>query len=682
MSIRASTNTKDRLQKPNTPVLSLVPTTNAEELNTLKFVTLHKTKPCLVDLTPFRDGGAATGKRNGGWMGPFSGRPDLIAELAPILKDALLPLASKSVEQYLVALRAWWRLFDAVEANAQEMLVVSSVAHITELHRQYAFDNNMHPAQFCTFVKVLNSTRITFKLKQYYWIAPERPGSNRHLPPAWQTDLVRHELKHRWFAAVRRWETAETILKSGMPIADRAEQPELYAEQERLLRNYSLFQGTIKRTKHPRPMKEAVWEGIERDSFYSKGYSIEDMIRGFYPDAHDIRNAFHLCLATTGWNPAVFLSLNIEESFLEPHPKDSSRFILRGTKDRAGKTEQTAEGLFKSRSGAGYILTQLMRLNVPLREHLRRMLDECEQKLPQLQLTDSSLAEKVQLEIMELQQGVRSPWLFVSKTNSEIQWLDDNNFSRARGDDNYAFLAGVIDSINLGQSPDKQVSYFSAKTFRLAYGTNVYRISGGSIYAVMKALGHRSIQTTVTYLTNTVLKEEHRKVFRIFSTALWDEARKNGRVDPTILAKISRDGEATEEQRQRLTDYRGLLKSRIGVGCLDPFNPPKHVAPDFEADGVEMCPTQRCTLCLEHGVILPESLPGLCKRVAEIQYIQATMSIVAFLESSFEEELSNTRTALLAFDRTEVEEGISGWEKRIASGEHRVIEFDGMGALA
>ena len=151
MSIRATRNTKDRLQKPNMPALSLVPTTNAEELNTLKFVTLHKTKPCSVDLTPFRDGCAATGKRNGGLKEAFSGRPDLIAELTPILKDALLPLASKTVGQYLVALRAWWRLFDAVEANAQGMLVVSSVAHITELHRQYAFDNNMPSTQFLHF---------------------------------------------------------------------------------------------------------------------------------------------------------------------------------------------------------------------------------------------------------------------------------------------------------------------------------------------------------------------------------------------------------------------------------------------------------------------------------------------------------------------------------------------------
>lgn len=611
MGIRAKKNTKDHLQNSNTSVLSLVPTANAVEPDTLKFLTLHKMKPCLVDLTPFRDGGAAAGKKNGVWVGAFSGRPGLIEELAPVLKDALLPLASKSVEQYLVALRAWWRLFDAVEANAHEMLVVSSVAHVTDLHRQYAFDNNMNAAQFSTFVKVLNSTRLTFKLKQYYWVAPERPGTTRHLPPAWQTDLVRHELKHRWFAALRRWDTAETILKSGMPTADRTEQPELYGEQERLLRNYSLFKETVERTEHPRPVKEALWEGMERDSFYSKGYSIDDMIRGFYPDAHDIRNAFYLCLATTGWNPAVFLSLDIEESFLEPHPKDSSRFVLRGIKDRAGGTEQTAEGLFKSRGGAGFILNRVMDLTEPLRKHLRKLLKVSERELHLLQPTNIVLAEKLQLEIMQLRQGIRSPWLFVSRTNAEIQWLDDNNFSRTRGDDNYAFLAGVIDSINKRQPQEKQVSYFSAKTFRLAYGTNVYRISGGSVHAVLKALGHRSIQTSVTYLTNTVLKEEHRKVFRIFSTALWDEALKNGRVDPTILAKISRDGVATEEQRQRLTDYRNLLKSRIGVGCLNPFNPPKHIAPDFEADGVELCPTQRCTLCLEHGVILPESFDGL-----------------------------------------------------------------------
>jgi hypothetical protein len=53
------------------------------------------------------------------------------------------------------------------------------------------------------------------------------------------------------------------------------------------------------------------------------------MLCGSYPDSFDIRVAFHLCMATTGWNPAVLLSLDVTTSIIEKHPKDPGRYILR-----------------------------------------------------------------------------------------------------------------------------------------------------------------------------------------------------------------------------------------------------------------------------------------------------------------------------------------------------------------
>ncbi|WP_230753315.1 hypothetical protein, partial [Ralstonia solanacearum] len=103
----------------------------------------------------------------------------------------------------------------------------------------------------------------------------------------------------------------------------------------------------------------------------------------------------------------------------------------------------------------------------------------------------------------------------------------------------------------------------------------------------------------------------------------------------------------------------------------------RHIAPAFKPDGKSMCSVQRCTLCLENAVILPESLPGLCKRLAELRYIRASMGVGPFLESTFPEELENTELALLAFDEKDVRQLTEDWERRIASGEHRVIEFDG-----
>jgi hypothetical protein len=152
----------------------------------------------------------------------------------------------------------------------------------------------------------------------------------------------------------------------------------------------------------------------------------------------------------------------------------------------------------------------------------------------------------------------------------------------------------------------------------------------------------------------------------------------HGRVDPTILAQRSRNGGINSEQRERLHSYRTLMLSRIGVGCMDPMHPPRHIDPNFKPDGKAMCHVQRCTLCLENAVLLPESLPGLCKRLAELRFLRSQMSVAAFQESSFLEELDNTELALLAFDAEEVKRLVEQWEGRIASGAHRVIEFDGL----
>lgn len=678
MGIRANNNRKNRLPNSINGPLVLVESLPAVTSvgDPLIFLTAHPTKSCLVNLTVFRDG-TALQPREGAWRaGPFAGRPALIAELAPAIQDTLTPLAKKSVEQYLVALRAWWRVFDAVDSASPAIPVVASVADLTDVHRRYALDKGMDRWVFNNFLRLADITRAALGLKRLYWVPPEGKESRKHLPSRWQTDIVRHTLKHRWFAVLRRWAVADALRQRREPLVGQSEQPELYVEQTRLLANYTRFDAIVAKSGHPRPRMELLSDGTSMDVFYARGFSVEDMLLGSYPDGEDIRGALHLCLATTGWNPAVLLNLDANESFLEPHPKDPGRYILRGIKDRAGGTEQVSEGLFKSQGSAAFILTTLMSRTAPLREQLKIDLHGC---LGRLEMAASKRQETNALrqEIANLERGIRSPWLYVSKVTASILWLEDDNFAKAREDVTGSYLGSLITQINQRQPKDRQVSRFTATTLRKAHAAYIYRISGGSIFAVMKALNHRNPNTTAEYLNNTLLKEEHRKLFSTFGMALWDEIRTRGRVDPTILAKWSRDGTVTPEQRERLDTYRELLRSRIGVGCKDPLHPPSHIAPAFNPDGKSTCPVHRCTLCFENAVILPESLPGLCKRVAELRYIRASMSVGPFLESSFSEELENTELALLAFDKKEVQQLTEDWEHRIASGDHRVIEFDG-----
>jgi hypothetical protein len=86
-------------------------------------------------------------------------------------------------------------------------------------------------------------------------------------------------------------------------------------------------------------------------------------------------------------------------------------------------------------------------------------------------------------------------------------------------------------------------------------------------------------------------------------------------------------------------------------------------------------------LCVEHAVLFPDSIRGICKRLVELRHIQSRMSTVAFIESSFDEEIKNTERTLKEFDQHEVDEHVADWESRIRDGRHRIVDLDGLQTL-
>ena len=643
----------------------------------LRFWTKHE-NPTLVDLTVFSDGddSHATGGR---FIGGFTGRPELIQELAPALRNLMEYLAPRTVNQYQQGLRYWWRNFDFVELGASgganpTLVRVQSVAHITELHRQHAFDTNMDRNAFGTFLTLVNVVRRSQGLRRLLWEKPEARDPIRHLPPEWQIREVRLALKHGWFAALDRWDQADELIAGRAPTTE---------EESRLARNYGLFAQVVKRTGHPRPPGPVLWGDNSPQTFGNRGFSAPDMFRGRYPDAEDIRYAFHLCLAATGWNPSVLLTLDASKPFIEPHPKDASRYLLHGYKARS-KTEQLSEGLYKSQGSPGVILQTLMRRTELLRTQLRKQLREQTVIYETLLLkrVPSSALDEHQKLLLKLRTGVSSLWLYVTPSIDEIVWLDPNDASYSRGinqpDRKSTFLDGVVNGLNAHRTADSQLARLTAGDFRDALAAYAYRVSGGMILYVMKVLGHKNLSSTQKYLDNSLINDQSARLYQTFSNALWTEIKVFGRMDPTIIALCSRDGQAKPEQRARLVDYRNLKRSRIGVLCKNPTNPPRRIAPDFRANGKAMCHVQRCMLCLEHAVVFPDSLPGIAKRFAELEAIQREMSMTAFIESSFDEELVNTRIVLTGFNTAEVDLHVSDWSQRIRDGRHRLIDHDGI----
>lgn len=662
---------KDHLRELAAPLTAVHTQEKPEDSNpesAMLFWTRHSKRPTLVNLTLFRDGEAQRASPGGTWSGSFTGRPILIEQLAPVLKALVEYASPQTVDKYLHSLRAWWRILDTVDALGSKP--VDSVMDLSELHRQRALDEGIHRLAFSNFVRLVNLVRLAKKVTQLHWFAPDRKIKNRYLPPEWQTRAIRFRLKHEWFRTLTRWERADELMIGSAP---------LNPDEENLLRNYIRFKAAQSAIGGEIPRSNELWEGQPGWKFADQGYSITDMLRGFYPDAYDVRVAFHLCLANTGWNPSVLLDLDVNDDFFEPHPKDSTRYLMRGFKAR-GESEQVTEGLVKSRGSAGMVIQQLMQLTKPLRSQLQRLASELFSAYEELKSNGAPANElnRAKAEFLRVQRHARSVWLYVSAQRG-IAALDNASFHRSLSRKKTgSFVTDIVEKLNETQPSDRQISAITATDFRDAFAAYAYSISGGMVLYVMKALGHKRPRTTQDYLNNSLLNEEGQRLYRTFSNALWSEIKIHGRVDPTILAKWSRDGIVTDTERRRLDEYRALKRSRIGVGCKDPTAPPPRIAPDFIPDGISLCPVQRCTLCFENAVIFPESLPGLAKRFVELEHIKRNISVSAYLESSFGEELENTGMALGCFDPAEVQQNVQYWEAEIAQGRHFICDLEGV----
>jgi hypothetical protein len=650
----------------------------------LIFNTRHSTSPCDVDLTCFRDGQAvARGRGGANWTGPYSGRPQLILDLLPALTDRLTGAAERTVDSYIESFRGWWRLFDKLERR-HGLSPVCSVADLNDIHGQFALDSGMNRKAFGALLSLANTTRRGLRLRVLHWTSPGRVDPKRRLPPKWQFDVIRHELKHRWFQVLDRWQLADRLISNDAPLVEVGH-PQ-HSEQCHLVSSYQYFRRAAEFRNHPCPNLDGLIDfesGLSISQFYDAGLSRKEMLQGRYPLLEDLQAPIHLCMANTGWNKAVVLAIDVTGEYIAAHPTDSSQYIMWARKEKAGGTPQETRGLFKSQAGIGFIVLTIVARTEPLRTELRKQLKGYSKQL-KLALANSAPDSEPVLNlnktVSDLQTAIRSPWLYATH-HGGIACPDQRTLDKSIDDsgDHFKYspyLRMVIRELNVRRPQDNQLAEITPGDFRDNFARVCYEASGGSVLAVKKALGHKRISSTQVYLTNQENLESHRQIYGRFWHQLWDvEIRVHKSVDPSILALGARTGTVTAEHRSRLGKWRKLMISRVEMGCTSPKNPPRRIAPHFVPDGLKNCDVQRCTLCFEHGVILPTSLPGLAMRAEELCHIRTEMSIKAWLVSTFSEELENTEVALLGFDPKEVALVRKHWAEKIRSGEHRVIDF-------
>ena len=627
---------------------------------------------------------------------PYIGRPELLAEIFPTLLSKCAVASEITVQGYLEKLRSWWRLFELVESRNTSGERLKSVAQLSEVHHVQALDSSMHQPTFSSGVRLFEPTRAGLGLPALNWSSPKRTRKVKHLPEEREIKAVRHALRAHFTKFVDRVNAAKQLTAlTDDQVKEQLARGELTKVQQHVRSNLLAFGRDCAGQALPKdggelflPENYAVTvngrTGRKRRSYTALsnspgtghiGYAyICDLL---YPTALTVRAAFHLMLSCTPFNNSVLTSMNVKDEHFRPHPQDDARYVMVGYKARAGQKLQDASGLRKSVSGPLGIYNFITSLNAPLREQLQRKHDDIVAGMKEQGLDDEQRAAHEQT-LITLRQGLASPWLYVTyrptdgPTGDGIDWLNDNNYDR--GGESGSFLKLVIDTLNKSNKEASPISYMNLSDFRDAYAISELHASGGDLYRVMRALGHRYLSTTGDYLQNVLQRQRNQDKARLLMSMWFGEVKLDGQVDPSITAAKAhhahegKAGDLLPEQRQRLEQYRTLRLTRIGVACKNPTAPPKHVAPHFEPDGVKLCDVQRCTLCVEHAVVLPESIEGLCRRVAELESIHTKLPEVAWQSSSFSMELHNTRLALTVFAPEEVDRRTQHWREQITSG--------------
>lgn len=713
MSIR--NKKKDHL-KDQGGVELVVPAVAPTSDDPLRFWTGHPTENTLIDLHEFSDGASKPANRNSGgsWSGAFSGRPELIVELAAAIQARLTLAAKVTCINSLASLRKFWRTCDQLESTVTQdgrtLDRLTSVRDLNHLHEAAMHRAKFERVKFGTVLNLFNDTRRLMRLPALVWTTPKGGEPDRQLIPDSHAKALKIGIKRDWERVRKTWERHDAIRRGEVPdtLNEFEKQDSTvvqdYAEQNEILRrNWSHYERIQQSSRKQHPTTDQLLKGNTRESLRDDGLYVSQMRAIAFPTLEEANIAFHSALMRSGWNPSTLITgidATLPSSIFQ-HPKDAKQgvlavegkeaeegetgenaedfteFNMRGSKRRAGGRLQFCMGLKKDPDSPPNIVAAYLERTKELRAQLHLDVEEAQVEYERLKAQDAPKAamERQFKQLQTLQQGTRNVWLYIDYRGA-INWLDSTRWKISHSRDSngakgpLTYLELVTRRLNAqretrGEDP---IAVVTPSDFRDIYARWVYIQSGGNILAVMIAMGHARLQSTDNYTTNNIFSAENDEAMRKFMTHLFDELA-IGRIDLTILAQLVRHGPLTEELLARLWEYRSLTRSRVKVACADIRSPPSNVDPGH-VEG-KRCGTHRCLKPCPHARFLPESLDGITMRVEELLVICDHIPIDAWTQGGFDKELEAGEYLLgELYAQEEVEKSRTHWREKILSGKH------------
>ena len=711
MSIR--NKSKDHLKK-HAGVVLVAPIEPPQSDDPLKFRTGHPTESTLVNLHVFADGAVKISNSNGKrrWSGNFTGRPELILELAPAIQARLLLTSKATCSNYLKALRMFWRTCDKLESiqtldGQSSVGYLKTVRDLTPLHEAAMHRDKFGRNEFGIIKNLCDDTRRILKLRPLMWASPKDPEPNRQLIPDAHAKELKFGIKRDWERVRNTWERHDAI-RGGLEPDTLNEYQKQYpavveeyaAQNNKLRKNWAHFVRIQTSTGKLNPTGQELLDGRSKHFYFKRDLHWSVMRAIAFPTMEDAHVAFHASLMRSGWNPSTLITgfdATLPSSIFQ-HPKDEKQNVLsieaeteaddqgeaieevsmQGSKRRAGGRMQFCMGLKKDPDSPPNIVASFLARTQTLRAQLHRDVNEAQAIYEQLRAQDAP-QEDIETQftrLQTLQQGTRNIWLYVDRQGA-INWIDGIQWkafyspgTATNAKSTISYLELLTNRLNSQREKrgDDPIAAVKPSDFRDIYARWVYRQSGGNILAVMIALGHSRLKSTGGYLDNNIFSSENDEAIRKFTTSLFNELS-IGRLDLTILAQLVRHGSMTDEMLARLTDYRSLSRSRVKVACADIRNPPLSVDPGH-AEG-KRCRTHRCLNECPHAHFLPESLDGIAMRVEELMVISDHMSIDAWGKDGFDKELAAGEYLLAElFAPEEVNQIRMHWREKISAGKH------------
>jgi len=533
--------------------------------------------------------------------------------------------------------------------------------------------------------KLVRRTRERLRLP-HAWVWGSFPKGSlieaKDLPTDAQVRGVMSLLKQTAYAIYRRWKRADALASVGRNLLDLPRTP----SNKNVLGKYSstfdfetteadahaTYRALIAKCGDPLPSTTDILKnlGLQGHNFpdwwpkHDKDHSLageqvshRTLVEGLYPSREDIDCLSLLCMARSGWNPATVYALDVsKENWATLHGEvGSPLWLIKAFKDRSGTWQWTLSP-GKLSTGFHYIVSLLIQRTKPLRALIESDASRC--ATPAI--------------------AARSPWIFAGVLGyaGRVFVRTDTNAGAAG-----TYLRQLAREHNDSATPDKVVYEFIAPSdWRDIYASHVFQDSRYSWVLVQWALGHKHMASTRHYLRRLLWRRYSEKRLYDLQILLIDGIAAHARVDATIIrARIDLGTDPSDSDIARLESHRRIVQERelsySGYGCMDRYHPPAEVDPANPRDGSSPCRRgDRCPSCPLAQAI---DVQHMAKRLAELQWLSRQVSATVWLESHYAADLDVLQADLMQWPAKEVTAHVAHWERKIQSGQHKVIRFGG-----